>query len=186
MCCCAQVSGEHEKHGPQTPEALPSETMQLSPAQQSALVVQVPQAPSQLVLLQMYGGVPPGLGTHGSPLQQSALEAHDWPAPTQAANVQRGTPTLSCLQVSAELQFPEQQLHDALHEVPASLHTSPLGLQPCGLRQVPSRSPGEANWQVTSLFVFGLAPATPAAPQQSALRVHVSPTTWHPLADWQM
>jgi hypothetical protein len=44
----------------------------------------------------MYGGVPPsGFGTHGSPLQQLALDAHEPPAGTHVAPEQRGTPTLS-------------------------------------------------------------------------------------------
>src|SRR5258708_6966062 len=111
--------------------------MQLDPVQQSAFTVQPPQAATQLVAEQMKGGPPlppPGLGTQGTALQQSAADAQACPAPTHCTLVHRGTPTLSGLQVSLFSQFPEQQSHDALHEFVASLHTSPLGLQPIGLR----------------------------------------------------
>jgi hypothetical protein len=49
------------------------------------------------------------------------------------------------LQVSLFSQLPEQQSHDALHELVASLHTSPLGLQPIGLRHTP-RTLGSVMW----------------------------------------
>jgi hypothetical protein len=58
--------------------------MQLSPAQQSALTVQPPHAATQVDEEQMSFGMPEstpasaaaGLGTHGTPLQQSALDTH--------------------------------------------------------------------------------------------------------------
>jgi hypothetical protein len=70
-------------HGPQTPCVAPTGAMQLSPGQQSALIVQPPQAGTQLELEQTSGATPAsapasdaaGLGTHGTWLQQSALEA---------------------------------------------------------------------------------------------------------------
>jgi hypothetical protein len=52
------------------------------PGQQSALFEHVPQLGTHAAEKQVKGGVPPGFGTHGAPLQQSALEAHDAPAPT--------------------------------------------------------------------------------------------------------
>lgn len=123
-----------------------------------------------------WGDDPEGLGMHGKPLQQSALEAQAAPAPTQVAPVHRGTPTLSCRQVIPPfwLQLPAQQSHEALHEVVESLQTSPLGLQPLGLLQIPSVAPA------------ALAQEPGAAPQQSPSPRQVSPTTWQPLAGWQM
>jgi len=72
---------------------------QLNPAQQSALFVQAPHAWLHVVLPHTYGGVPPGFGTQGRWLQQSALDAQPWPAWTHCPYEQRGTPTLSRLQV---------------------------------------------------------------------------------------
>jgi hypothetical protein len=112
-------------------------------------------------------------GTQGAPLQQLALEAQDWPAPTHAAAAQRGTPTLSCLHVSIVSQLPLQQSHDALHDMVLSLHTSPSGLQPMGLRQTPTVAPG------VMLHVTGFVgpPGRPLDPQQSVSLVQRSPTT---------
>ena len=59
--------------------------------------VDAPQAAMHLVPAQTKGGVAPatGLGTHGTPLQQLALDAHAPPAFTHCAGEHRGTPTLS-------------------------------------------------------------------------------------------
>jgi hypothetical protein len=156
---------------------LPVGARQVAPPQQSALVVQVPQLGEHVCAEQTKGGEEPaGLGMHGRPLQQSALDAHAAPAPTQAAFVHRGTPTLSCRQVMPPflLQLPEQQSHEALHEVVASLQTSPFGLQPWGLLQMPRLAPAALAHDPAALL------------QQSASSTQVSPTTWHPLAGWQM
>jgi hypothetical protein len=105
-------------------------------------------------------------------LQQSALETHACPAATHVAPVQRGTPTLSGLQVSSVSQLPLQQSHDELQLIVESLQTSPFGLHPVGLRQLPSTL-GGVMWQLpTSLS------------QQSLSARHASPTTWQPLAGW--
>jgi hypothetical protein len=111
-------------------------------------------------------------GTHGAPLQQLALEAQAWPAPTQAP-AQRGTPTLSCLHVYIVSQLPLQQSHEALHDMLLSLQTSPSGLQPIGLRQTPTVAPA------AMLHVTGLVgpPGKPLDPQQSVSLVQRSPTT---------
>jgi hypothetical protein len=85
----------------------------------------------------MYGGDPVGLGTQGRLLQQSALDAHDLPGIAHCAAAQRGTPSESGLQVFA-WQLPLQQSHEALHDVVASLQTSPSGLQPVGLVHTPT------------------------------------------------
>src|SRR5262249_44315085 len=87
--------------GPQTPCVLPGGTSHISPGQQSAVMVHVPHFGTH-PWKQMNGGMPPstGLGTHGTPLQQFALVAHAPPASTHGP-VQRGTPTLSGLQVSS-------------------------------------------------------------------------------------
>jgi hypothetical protein len=126
--------------------------------------------------------VPLGFGTHGASLQQFALDAHEPPAPTQVAPAQRGTPSLSCLQVSCVSQLPLQQSHDALHDDVWSLQTSPSGLHPLGLRQTPMVA-GAVMLQVTGMPD---PPGSPAEPQQSPSVKHRSPTTWHPLAGWQM
>jgi hypothetical protein len=122
----------------------------------------------------MYGDVPPstGLGTQGRPLQQLALDAHEPPGITQLAPAQRGTPTLSGLQVSWVSQLPLQQSHEALHDIVLSLQTSPSGLQPWGLRQVPTVA-GGVMVQVTGVPD---PPGRPAEPQQSLSWVHRSPT----------
>src|ERR1700722_18726704 len=122
--------------GPHVPCVLPSDISHEVPGQQSALLVQPPQAETQIVGEHTYGGVPLGFGTHGTPLQQSALDAHEAPAPTHCRFAQRGTPTLSCLHVSSVSQLPAQQSHDELHDMFESLHTSPFGLQPMGSRQI--------------------------------------------------
>ena len=85
---------------------------------------------TQVADAQMYGGLPLGLGTQGSPLQQSALVAHAAPLLPHCGLAQRGTPTLSCLHAVFLLPRPAQQLWLALHEVVASLQTSPFGAQP--------------------------------------------------------
>jgi hypothetical protein len=153
------------------------------PLQQSALSVQAPQAPMHEVPEHTYGGVPPstGFGTQGIPPQQFALEAHAPPGLTHWAPAHRGTPMLSCLQVSLVSQLPAQQSHDELHDIVLSLHTSPSGLQPIGLRQTPTVD-GEVMTQVTGIPE---PPGRPAEPQQSESFVQRSPTTWQPLAGWQ-
>jgi hypothetical protein len=121
----------------------PTATMQLLPGQQSALTVQVAHAAWQVVFAQMNcGPASPafGLGTHGTSLQQSALETQAPPAGTQVELVQRGTPTSSGLHVSL-WQLPLQQSHDALHDCVARRHTSPFGLHESGLRHTPREAP---------------------------------------------
>jgi hypothetical protein len=132
---------------------------------------------------QMYGGIPPSavLGTQGRSLQQLALEAHEPPGCTQVSPAQRGTPTLSGRQVFSFSQLPEQQSHEALHDIVASLQMSPSGLHPLGLRHVPTVA-GGVMVQVTGLPE---PPGRPAEPQQSPSLVHRSPTGWQPLAGWQ-
>ncbi len=84
----------------------------------------------------MNGGLPPlGLGTQGSPLQQSALVAHALPlVPIPASGshplAHRGTPRLSGLHAVFLLPRPAQQSWFALHDVVMSLHTSPFGVHP--------------------------------------------------------
>jgi hypothetical protein len=132
----------------------------------------------------MNGGFPPGvgLGTQGTLLQQLALDEHAPPAWTHVAGEQRGTPSESWWHVSWFSQLPLQQSHDALHDIVASLQMSPSGLQPIGLRQTPIVK-GGVIWQVTG---FVGSPGSPADPQQSESFVQRSPTTWHPVAGWQM
>jgi hypothetical protein len=69
---------------------------------------------------------------------------------THVAGEQRGTPTLSWWQVSWFSQLPAQQSQDELQDIVLSLHTSPSGLQPIGLRQTPILSP-ELMTHVTGL-----------------------------------
>jgi hypothetical protein len=78
-------------------------------------------------------------------------------------------------------QLPAQQSHDELHDIVFSLQTSPSGLQPIGLRHTPR--PGMYMTHVTGLPE---PPGSPAEPQQSVSCVQRSPTTWQPLAGWQM
>jgi hypothetical protein len=79
-------------------------------------------------------------------------------------------------------QLPAQQSHDELHDIVASLQTSPSGLQPIGLRHTPT--PGtEPMTHVTGFFD---PPGSPFDPQQSLSCAQMSPTTWQPLAGWQM
>jgi hypothetical protein len=113
------------------------------------------------------------LGTHGAPAQQFALDAQEPPAFTHCAAAQRGTPTLSCLQVSLVSQLPLQQSHDELQELVFSLHTSPSGLHPMGLRHTPTVL-GAVMTHVTGCPD---PPGRPAEPQQSVSLVHKSPTT---------
>jgi hypothetical protein len=126
--------------GPHSPSALPTGTMQVSPGQQSALTVHLPQLGTHETCEQMYGGVPPstGFGTQGRLLQQLALVAQEPPAGTHATAAQRGTPSVSGLQVSWVSQLPAQQSHDALQLIVCSLQTSPSGLQLCGFLHTPT------------------------------------------------
>jgi hypothetical protein len=165
------------------PWVLPGATTHDVPLQQSALSVQAPHALMHDMPEHTYGGVPPstGFGTQGIPLQQFALEAHDPPTLTHWAPAHRGTPMLSCLQVSWVSQLPAQQSHDELHDIVLSLHTSPSGLHPIGRRQTPMVD-GAVMTQVTA---FPDPPGRPAEPQQSESFVQRSPTTWQPLAGWQ-
>jgi hypothetical protein len=129
-----------------------------------------------------YCGVPPatGFGTQGIPPQQFALDAHAPPAPTHSAAAHRGTPMLSCLHVSWVSQLPLQQSHDELHDIVLSLQTSPSGLHPIGLRQMPSEDGGV----MSHVTAFPEPPGSPADPQQSESAVQRSPTTRQPLAGW--
>jgi hypothetical protein len=104
--------------------------MQEVPGQQSAVVVHALHDGTQLVVAQTSGGDPPGLGTQGSPLQQSALVAHALPPSPHCRLAHRGTPTLSCLQGLQLFPMHAQQSWFALHDVVGSLHTSPFGVQP--------------------------------------------------------
>ena len=134
-----------------------------------------------------------GLGTHGSPPQQSALDEQACPAPTHVEFVQRGTPMMSsrhvlCAPVSPPaplLQLPEQQSHEALQDtIDPSVQTSPFGLQPVGLRQIPrTPPPASAPLQVT---LPDPGPGKNVEPQQSESARQTSPTTWQPLAGWHM
>jgi hypothetical protein len=69
--------------------------------------------------------------------------------------------------------LPLQQSHDELHVIVFSLHTSPSGLQPIGLRQTPTGLPALMT-QVTPLRD---PPGSPADPQQSPSCRQRSPTT---------
>jgi hypothetical protein len=122
-------------HGPHLPIELPVATMQPVPVQQSAFVVHEPPHAMQLVEAQTKGGLPPGLGTHGLPLQQSALVEHTLPpvpAPASGSHAlaHRGTPRLSGLQAVLLLPRPAQQSWFALHDIVMSLQTSPFGVHP--------------------------------------------------------
>jgi hypothetical protein len=121
---------------------------------------------------QAKGGVPPGFGTHGDPLQQSALDAHAPPGSTHWLPVHRGTPMLSCLHVSIVSQLPAQQSQDELQDIDWSLQTSPFGLHPMGSRQMPTGPPPLKS------HVTGLPdpPGSPVAPQQSPSVRQRSPT----------
>jgi hypothetical protein len=165
------------------PLVVPSLTMQVSPEQQSALMLHPPHAGTHDVVAQTNAGLLPlGLGMQGSPEQQSALVEQACPAPTHEAPVQRGTPTLSSLQVSWVSQLPLQQSHEALQLIVLSLQTSPFGLQPFGLRHTPSEAPAD----LLHVTLPDPGPGNAAEPQQSASLEQESPTTWQPLAGWQM
>jgi hypothetical protein len=153
------------------------------PAQQSALSVHAPHAAMHAVPEHTNSGVPPstGLGMQGMPLQQLELDAHAPPTSTHCAGAQRGTPMLSCLQVSSVSQLPLQQSHDELHDIVLSLQTSPSGLQLMGLRHTPT----VAGAVMTHVTGMPEPPGKPAEPQQSESCAQRSPTTWHPLAGWQ-
>src|SRR6185437_12267271 len=60
--------------------------------------------------------------------------------------------------------------------------TSPSGFQPCGFLHTPTVAPA-AFTQVTGWVG---PPGRPDEPQQSLSCVQTSPTTWQPLAGWQM
>jgi hypothetical protein len=168
--------------GPQTPGVPGIDATHDVPGQQSASLVQPPQADTHAAPEHTkVAPASPAPGTHGAPLQQLALDAHAPPAETHCAGAQRGTPTLSCRQVSSVSQFPLQQSQDELHEALFSLHTSPSGLHPIGLRHTPTVA-GAVITQVTGIPE---PPGSPAEPQQSLSVTHRSPTTWHPLAGWQ-
>ena len=167
-------------HGPQIPCVLPAGMEHDVPGQQSAVVLQAPHDGTHALPKQAKGGLPPGLGTHGAPLQQSALDAQDAPASTHCEKAHRGTPTLSCRQVSS-WQLPEQQLQVSLHDIWSRRQTSPLGLQPIGSRHTPTVD-GAVTTHVTGLLE---PPAMPLAPQQSPSWWQRSPTGWQPLAGWQ-
>jgi hypothetical protein len=74
--------------------------------------------------------------------------------------------------------LPLQQSHDELQLIVFSLQTSPSGLHPIGLRQIPTVD-GAVMTQVTGLPE---PPGRPAEPQQSPSCVQRSPTGWQPLA----
>jgi hypothetical protein len=157
----------------QTPFALPIALAHDDPAQQSASPVHVsPAAPHACA--QMYGGVPLGLGTHGSPLQQLALDAHEPLVGTHVTPLHLGMPMPSGWHVAAPppAQLPLQQSHVALHDIDESLQTSPSGLQPIGALHVPIVF-GAVMTHVTG--VAGL-PGRPAEPQQSPSFAQKSPT----------
>jgi hypothetical protein len=161
-------------HGPQMPGAPDSAPTHDVPGQQSASSVQALQAATHEVPEQTNGAPPAAvLGTQGALLQQLALDAHDPPAPTHIAGAHRGTPTLSCLQVSSVSQLPLQQSHDELQDIVLSLHTSPSGLHPIGLRQTPT----VAGAVITHVTGMPEPPGRPADPQHSPSVVHKSPTT---------
>jgi hypothetical protein len=71
-------------------------------------------------------------------LQQFAPDAQASPAFAHWSPAHRGTPTLSGLHVSLFSQLPLQQSQEALHDIVASLQTSPSGLQPIGFEQTPT------------------------------------------------
>ena len=70
--------------GLQVPDVRPCWMKQLPPGQQSALVVQGPEAGTHDCGKQTKGGLPFGLETHGERLQQSALDEQPPSAGTQA------------------------------------------------------------------------------------------------------
>jgi hypothetical protein len=118
-------------------------------------------------------------------LQQSALEAHPPPASAHCPLAQRGTPSLSCLQVFIVWQLPAQQSHVELHDIVESLQTAPFGSQ---LRPASEQMPTVAPvliWQVTNPPFREGALGTPMPPQQSLSFVHRSPMVWQPVAGWQ-
>jgi hypothetical protein len=168
-------------HGPHTPRALPAVNAHEVPGQQSASFEHAPHAAMHDAVLHTKGGVPAAFGTQGALPQQLALDAQAPPAATHLAGAQRGTPTLSWWQVSWFSQLPLQQSHDALHDCVFSLQTSPSGLQPIGVRQMPTVLGGV----ISQVMGFPDPPGKPADPQQSPSRVQRSPTGWHPLAGWQ-
>jgi hypothetical protein len=112
------------------PQGSQSPPMHEEPGQQSDVVEHVLHEGTQAAAAQVYGGLPAGLGTHGAPLQQSALVAHAEPLLPHCGLAQRGTPTLSGLHAVFLLPRPAQQSWLALQEVVMSLQTSPFGVQP--------------------------------------------------------
>jgi hypothetical protein len=92
----------------------------------------------------------------------------------------RGTPRLSGRHAVLALPSPAQQSWFALHDIVMSLQMSPFGVQPMCCWQKPPM-------HATALPEVGI-PASMSAcdPQQSLSVTHVSPSTWQPVAGWQM
>jgi hypothetical protein len=162
----------------------PCATTHVSPAQQSAFVVQEPQFLTQAPPWKHWKP-PPSTGTHGgarppSGAQQSAAVTHDPPGWTQLKPVHRGTPTLSGWQESTCSQLPEQQSQGCPHAMFFSLQTWPFGWQVC---------PASAWFidcvQRPMVDPVGMEQAPACEPQQSESCRHRSPVTWQPLAGWQ-
>ena len=167
-------------HGPHVPFVLPTGVRHSVPGQQSAFVVQPPAHAMQALGEQVSGGLPPAFGTHGLPLQQSALVAHAPPPSAQSGPAQRGTPRLSGRHAVLLFPRPAQQSWFALHEVVMSLQTSPFGVHPWCVWQYPPV-------HVTGLPEVGMpASMNGSEPQQSLSVTQVSPSTWQPVAGWQM
>jgi hypothetical protein len=55
-------------------------------------------------------------------------------------------------------------------------------LQLIGLRQIPTAAP----WALSQVTLPSPGKPVPGAPQQSLVSLHTSPSTWQPLAGWQM
>jgi hypothetical protein len=152
---------------PHVPAVAPALTLHGSPAQQSAVVVQLP--PVGWHATPEHTSTPAAFAVHGL-LQQSALEAHTVPAgggfvqSTAFPTRQRGMPRLSCTQfVFTCWTVPEQQRSVAWHENAASRQIEPAGLHLLPLSQRPTMAPAALLH-----VVFASAPSgRPAEPQQS-------------------
>jgi hypothetical protein len=110
------------------------------PEQQSAVVVQAPPCATHV---EPHTKPVSGLPTQGRP-QQSALDAHGWPAwlagsvqSTPTPTPQRGMPSASWWHVSNWSTLPAQQFAFALHSTlcrrqiaPAGEHELPLSQRP--------------------------------------------------------
>jgi hypothetical protein len=157
---------------------------QVSPAQQSALVVHDPQFNTQAPPWKHWSP-PPSTGTHGGPTppsgaQQSAAVTHAPPGFTQPRPLHRGTPTLSGWHESVVSQLPAQQSHGWPQAIVLSLQTWPFGWQ------VWPASSWYFDWvQSPSVDPVGIEHAPGCVPQQSESFVQRSPVTWQPLAGWQ-